>query len=184
MSTEKDGPAIRPHLANEAAQLAAGLRIQTGGGVVEHQQSGPVDERQCQKQALPQTSGECCERDIGFGLQVKTREEFTASKRLRVERAEEIQGLPRSNPVLQGGPLEFRAHEPYRLDRMRPRVHPVDRNGAATGLPHPEDTSERSSFAGAVRSQQPEDLARAHLETDVANRRSRTVDRKSTRLNS
>src|ERR1039458_2240739 len=128
MSTEKDRPAIRPHLANEAAQLPAGLRIQTGRGLVEHQQSGPVDERQCKKQALPQTSGECCERDIGFGLQVKTREEFNASKGLRVERAEEIQGPARSNPVLQGGRLELSAHEPFRLGRMSPKVQPVDLN--------------------------------------------------------
>ena len=79
MSAEKDCPALRPHLANQGAQLAAGLRIETRGGLVEHQQRGPVDERQGKKQALPQTSGEGCERDIGFGLQVETREELTAS---------------------------------------------------------------------------------------------------------
>src|ERR1017187_5185152 len=175
MSTEKDRPAIRPQLANEAAQLAAGFRSQTGRGLVEHQQSGPVDERQCQKQALPQTSGECCERGIGFGLQVKTCEEFTAAKRLRVERAEEIQGLARSNPVLQGGSLELSAREPFRLGRMNPNIQPVDPNAAAIRLAQSEDAFEGGGFAGAVRSERSEDLPRGHLETDARNRRSRTV---------
>ena len=159
----------------KAAQRAAGLRIETGGGLVEHQQSGPVDQRQGKKQPLPLPSGKCGEGGIGFGLKIETREELIAGKGLRVERAEEIQGLARSDLVLQGGCLELSAHEPFRLGRMRPQVQTVDLNRAGIGLPQSEDTFEGCGLAGAVGSQQSEDLARAYLETDIANRRSRTV---------
>jgi hypothetical protein len=78
VGTEENRPALVAHLANQGSQRAAGLRIETGGRLVEHQHSGPVDQRERQKQALPQTAGECGERNIGSLLQVKTREKFIA----------------------------------------------------------------------------------------------------------
>ena len=69
------------------------------------------------------------------------------AKGSRVERAEEIQGLARSNLVLQGGCLELSAHEPFRLGRMRPQVQTVDLNRAGIGLPQSEDTFEGGGLA-------------------------------------
>ena len=112
MSTEKDRPAIRPQLANEAAQRAAGLRIETGGGLVEHQQSGPVDQRPREKQPLPLPRGKRREGGVSFVLKTETREKVIGGEGIGEERAEEVQGLARSDFVLQGGCLELSAHEP------------------------------------------------------------------------
>ena len=161
MSAEKDGPAIRPQLANEAAQRAAGLRIETGGGLVEHQQSGPVDQRQGEKQPLPLPRGKRGEGGVGFVLKTEAREKVISGEGIGVERAEEVQGLARSDPILQGGCLELGAHEPFRPGGVRPQVQTVNLNRAGIELPQSEDAFEGCGLAGAVGPQKAEDLARA-----------------------
>src|SRR5664280_1739088 len=58
---------------------------------------------------------------------------------------------------------------------MRAEVRTVDLNRTAIGLTQSEDALQRGRFAGAVRTQESEDLAWPDFETDAGNRLSHTV---------
>ncbi len=134
---EQDRPAFCLEFANEGAQLAAGLRVEAGGGLVQHQHGRPVDHRECQKESLPLPSRKADEGFIGLAIEIETAEEFLAGKAMRIERAEEIQRLPRGDLVLQGGRLKLSAHVQLRPGCLLPRSNPSMWMEPASGWRNP-----------------------------------------------
>ena len=69
MGGEQDGAAGELELLDEFPELAAGLRIEAGGGFVEEQEVGVADKRARQREALLLAAGEVAH--AGFGLLVE-----------------------------------------------------------------------------------------------------------------
>jgi hypothetical protein len=61
------------------------------------------------------------------------------------------------------------------LGHVAPRVLPQDRGAAACRLQEPHQQTDRRGLAGAVRPQEPEDLAGAHLEREIEERQGPSV---------
>ena len=151
-------------------QLAARLRVEPGRRLVQEHELGIVDEGEGQRQPLPLSARQRVERRVGL---LEEREALEERRRLRfplIERAEERQRLARRDLVLERRRLQRRADLLFHLARPPPGIDAADLDRAFVGLAQPDDAFDRRRLAGAVRPDEPEDLAVADLEAHAARR--------------
>src|ERR1700744_2530924 len=69
MSRQQDAPPLLPDVLDPAPQLAARLRIEAGGWLIEQQQRGIVDDRDVERETLLLSAGELLERLVRLALE-------------------------------------------------------------------------------------------------------------------
>src|SRR5262249_43224133 len=89
---------------------------------------------------------------------------LAVGRRLSIQRRPEIDRLPDLDPLLQLRLLQLDADALLQFVDVAERIETEHRDGAAIRHPQPFDALERGRLAGAVRSDQAEDLAVVHLE--------------------
>ncbi len=164
------GLAVTLHLHDFAVQLAPRMRIEPGSWFVEEDELRRVDEREREGETLALAARERVECRVGLVGQGEAFEQDGGIGATLVKRSEERQRLPRRDLVLERGRLQCRADFLFDLARPAPRVDPAHFDRAVVGLAQPDDALDSRRLAGAVRSQEPEDLAVADLEAHAARR--------------
>ena len=94
---------------------------------------------------------------------------------LRVERREQVEGLADGHPVGELALLELDADERPQSVAVPARVEAEDPDGAGVGRPETGDRLDGGCLAGAVRSEDAEDLALLDGEGDAVDRRAVAV---------
>ena len=167
---EKHRVSLVLHLRDLTVQLAARVRVQARGRLVQEHQLGLVDEGEGQRQPLTLAARQRLERCVSF---VEEREAFEKRCRFRlltIERAEERQGLARRDLVLQCRRLQRRADFLLHFTRPAPGIDAADVDCAFVRFTQSDDTLDRRRLAGAVGADESEDLAVSDLEADAARR--------------
>ena len=90
---QQNGPAGTLELTNDVPKLAAALRIESGGGLIEEKNFRVADERGSYGKALALATGEFSNPGIGLLGELQLIHNFRRSARLTVETGEEFDGF-------------------------------------------------------------------------------------------
>ena len=88
---------VRParlELLDQVPELAARLRVEAGGGLVEEQQIGIAHQRAGQRQPLFLPAGEVADAGVALLLELHQRDDLGRRRSLPEEAAEQAHGLP------------------------------------------------------------------------------------------
>ncbi len=166
---QKDASALLADVLDPAPQLTAGLRIKAGGGLVEQQQCGVVDDRDVQGETLLLPARELLERLVCLALEPDHAQavgDLLTGQLDAVEPGVQPHNLADLQLELKAGRLKLHTHPGPGLVGMAPAVDVVEQDRPGLGLDQPFDGAQRARLACSVRSEQTEDLAPADLEAD------------------
>ena len=167
---EQDRPAARLHAEDEVPQRAPSRRIEAGGGLVEEHELGIVDEREGHAQALALAAGQ----DPGLGVaplaQVERLDQLGGRAGVAVEAAEQVEDLGDRELRIEGSGLEAHPDPWLELVRAAGDIDPEHGDLAAVGRPKALEDLDRRGLAGAVGSEETEDLAGGDVEVDAGDR--------------
>src|SRR2546425_8895501 len=171
MRRQEDRLAARADAAHQLPDRAARLRIEPGGQLVEEHDVGVVDQGQHDEQPLLLTAGQRHEPGVSLVGEPELLEQPIAIRRPPpIQRRPEIDRLPHLDPLLQLRLLELHADAILQFVDVAERIEPEHRDSAAIGHAQSLDALQRGRLAGAVRSDQSEDLAIVDLERHLIDR--------------
>ena len=162
-------PATIARVAARASGIHAGRRL------VEDHDLGPADQGQRQPEPLPLPAGQTPVARPGDGGQADQLEQLVGVARVGVEAAVLAERLARPGARVDAAVLE---HQPDASTQGRPtgcRIGPQHASGAAVGASIALDDLDRRRLAGAVRSEQRDQLAAADRQRDAVEDRARAV---------
>ncbi len=155
---QQDGGAIRAERPQQVPRRSPGGHVHGCGRLVEDGQLGPPDDRKGEVQALPLTARQGSVAVVGPIGQPDLVEDHARRERRGVERGEEPDGLEDLDLVVEVVPLE---HDADLRPQERPiglRVEAEHRHLAFVGTSEALDDLDRGRLAGAVRTQEGDDL--------------------------
>src|SRR5262245_20830548 len=165
MRGEEHRLAARADAAHQLPDGAPRLRIEPGGQLVEEHDVRIVDERERDEEPLLLTAGQRHEPRVALVGETELFEEpHAVGPRSSVERSPEIDGLPHFDPLLELRLLELNADALLERIDVAKWIEAEDRDRSAIRDTQALDALERRGLAGAVRSDQAEDLAVVDLE--------------------
>ena len=167
---EQDRVSLLLHAGDLAAQVAAGLRIEARRRLIEEHQLRCVDEGQRQREPLALTARERVERGIRLLGQREARQQRVGLGPNPVERSEQPDRLARRDPALQRRGLQRRANALPHLAGMPARVDAANLDAPRIRRAQADHAFEGGGLAGAVGTNQAEDLAVFNVEADAARR--------------
>ena len=168
---QEHGLAARADAADQLPDRASRLRVETRGQLVEKHHLGIVDERQRDEQALLLAAGEGHEPGVALLGKAELFEQAIAvADGLLVERRPQVNGFPHLDAFLQVRLLQLHADALLQLVDIGERIEAQHRDRAPIGLANPLDALHRRGLAGAVGTDQAEDLAVVDLERHVVDR--------------
>ncbi len=161
MGGQDDGLALRLDGLHQFPEAPTGLRVESGGGLIQEQDGRIIDQRHPQQQALQLAAGELLVVALEQFLQRAQADDFLHAQAVVIQAAKQFQRLAYRQEVLQGGLLEQDAGlgtETF-AQRGAPIAHAA-RRGRQDSL-HDLDGG---GLAGAIGSEQAEAAAFAHAE--------------------
>src|SRR4249920_2759292 len=171
MRGQHDRGAVPAQRLDQLPELAAGLRIEAGGRLVEEDQFGPPDNTQRNVQPAGLTAGQLADPRPCLAGQPDQGDRFLGPARRRVERGEVPDDLELGEFRPGAGQLQDDA-DPGPPRPARPGgvlAHHVD--GAVVAAAEPLQDLHRGGLARAIGPEQGEYLAAVDLEIDAADRR-------------
>src|SRR5664280_1746835 len=158
-------PLLEP--LDEVPERAPGLRVQPRRRLVQEDQLGIVDERQCDRQALLLPAGEVHRPCLGAFPEVDRVDQLPGRHVMVKEAAEEVQELGHGESRVERHALEL--DPDALLDRlgMPADVQAEDLDRPGIRRAQALEDLDRGGLAGPVRTEHAEDLALADLEGDA-----------------
>ena len=167
---------LLPEILDQIAHLPDLVGIEAAGGLVENEQIGFVDERVREPDALPVTFRK---RADDFFLNL-----FQPAQLLHIadafrdpavrnafQRRAVIEILSDAHVVIERHVFRHVTEVRAGLERLLENIETGDRGAPGSRRHKTREDPHRRAFPGAVRSEKPHDLAFAHLETQVLDRR-------------
>ena len=167
MGDEDDRHSLVADPLDQLPRLAARLRIQAGGELVEDGQLRATDERQRDRQPLALAAGQVGEAIVALGLEPEQLEQPLRVGGIAVEGGEQLKRLPHAQLVGELGGLELDPDPLAELLRSCTASRPSTLIDAAVGPAQAADGFHGRRLAGAVGSEDAEDLASVDRERDV-----------------
>ena len=172
---EQDGALLAAEVLHQLVNLQARLRIEAGRRLVEEQHLRIVEEREGQRQALLLAAGKLRIQRLALFPELQALEELAAVDGARVEAREKVHGLADLHLVLEPRGLEADADAVLHLAGLHLRIEAEHRHPAAGARAKPLEDFDRGGFSGAVRPEQSEHFAGAHVEVDALHRGKRAI---------
>ncbi|AOW89547.1 hypothetical protein BC342_26840 [Streptomyces olivaceus] len=172
---EQDGGAVRHQVLHGLPGVGPAPRVETGGGLVQEDHGGPRGQGARQVQAAAHTAGETPAGPVGRVGEREPVEQLAGAAPGRpaahaVQPGDELEVLPRGQPLVDGGVLAGQADAgPYGLRRVADVV-PGDRGPAAVRAQQRGQDAHRGGLARAVGAEQAEDAARRGPQVDARQR--------------
>ena len=168
---EEDGHAAIADRLDQVPRLAAGLRVEPGRQLVEDRDLRPADERQGDRQALLLAARQVPVGRVALVVEPEVVDQLARIGRVSVERGEQVERLADGDPVGQLALLELDADEGPQSVAVPPGIEPEHADRAGVGRPQTGDRLDGRGLAGAVRSEDAEDLALLDGERDAVDGR-------------
>jgi len=170
--SDDDGDALLGQCGDAAPEGAPGQRIRTAGGLIEKQQLRLVQQRRRHCQALFEAARQLsADRAFVPGKLELLQRPGNAGTPRRASKAvgtgEEFEILQNAQRAIQGELLRHVSEPCTRRRGCFPDVRSRDEQLAATGCKQTTEHAKRRRLAGAIGSEQPEDLAAPNLEGDA-----------------
>src|SRR6266851_1986098 len=167
---EHDGPTFRPNRFRQLPQVASSLGIQPGGGFVEEEDLGLVDERGRDTEALLLSARQLGYRRARLLGQVHLLQDRHGIDRAVVERAEHVEQLEQVQAIEEGRGLELHPDQVLHFLRVLADVDAGDDRLAVVRTAQALEDLDRRRLAGTIGAEQSEDLALLDPERDAVNR--------------
>ena len=169
MRAEKDRPPLSRQRSNQFLDDERRVRVETGQRLVEKQYVGAMHQRRNDQHLLLHPLGEFAEPLI-LGISKAEAVEkignalLCALGGLVIERSNDVEELARGQRFVQRGRLGNVSDPPLHLERMRHDVESGHPRASRRRLDHPGQQFDRRRLAGAIRSEEAEDLSRLHMD--------------------
>ena len=167
---QEHGLAAGAHAAHQFPDGAAGLRVESGGQLVEEHHLRVVDERQGDQQPLLLAARQRHEPGVALVAQAELLEQAVAVDGGAVERCPQPDGLAHRDALLELRLLQLHADPLLQRPHVAHRIEPQHADDAAVGRAQPFDALHRGGLAGAVGADEAEDLALVDVEAHTVDR--------------
>ena len=167
---EQDRVSLLLHAGDLGPQVAPGLRIQAGRRLIEEHQFRCIHECQRQRESLALTARERVECGIRLLGQREAGQQRLGLGANPVERSEQPDRLARRDAALQRRGLQRGANSLPDLARMPARIDAADLDMPRIRRAQADHAFKGGGLAGAVGTDQAEDLAVFDVEADAARR--------------
>src|ERR1035441_2503016 len=164
MRGQQNAAALQLESFDQLPKLAAGLRIETGGGLVQEQKVRIAYQRASQRQPLFLPSGEAAHTRVHLLFKLYQRDHLGWRWTVPEETAEQPDGLQHRDLVGKLRLLKLNSQPLPQLRRVRFPAHPQQLHIARIGFGQTFANLDGGGLAGTVGSQQAEALARAYLQ--------------------
>src|SRR5260370_1389255 len=164
----QDGFFLAAKFLDDVVNLAADLRVKSGGGFVKEDDFWIIDERHGKGQALLLSAGKLAIKSAALLLEAKALEKFFGLTAALVEAGEETQCFHDPNFVGKGSGLQSGADFVFESRRVALRIAAADGNTPTVKITQAFENFDRSRLAGAVCPHQTENLAFVDIKTDTA----------------
>ena len=173
---QEDRPARGGALAQEVLELVLHQRVEAAGGLVEDQQLGLVHERLDQADLLTVPLGQLLDGPVQLSSKRSASTSRVAVASTPRTRASQSSWAAGGEPLVEGEVPRDVPDAAMHLDDVAVAVQAEDLGRAGGGPEVVEQHADGRGLARAVGAEEPEDLARLHLEVDIgdAPRTSRT----------
>ena len=175
MRDQEDGHPARPYVLDELPGVPAGAGVEARRQFVEDDDPGVADERERDEQALFLATGELAEPGGEPVGQAEAFGQRAPVGRTGIEGRVQLQCLADGQFGLQFALLELGAQDPAGGLVVGDRVEAGDSDPARVGHPQALDALDGGGLSGAVRAEDPEDLALLDGEGDAVHDRPATV---------
>src|SRR6185436_15139754 len=173
---EEDRLAAAPDAVHEVPYGPPGLRIEPRGELVEEHHLGIVDERERDEEPLLLPTRETHERGMSLFRQSELLEERTTVDGARIERRPEIDRFPHADALLKLRLLELDPDAHLQPAGVAAGIEAEHGDASGVGLANALDAFHRRGLAGAIGSDEPEDLPFEYFEGNVVDRKRGTVE--------
>src|SRR3954452_16262528 len=163
---EQDGLAQGLQRADRLPGVAPRARVEAGRGLVEEDQLGVADQGEGEVQAAQLPAREPPRRLVGLLLQAGQGQDLVDVAGRGVERGEVLQGLAHADVAVDPRALQDDPHPPAQLGRLSGRVDAEHAHLARGPVAIALEDLHRGGLAGAVGTEEPEDLPPGHGEVD------------------
>src|SRR5581483_2595172 len=163
------GPLV-PNLANEVPEVQASLRVEPGGGLVEKDDRGSVEERGRQREALLLPTRQPVVKRGRLVLELKPSKQLHRVDANVVQCRENAQELDERELRIEASGLELNADPRLDGPRVPSRVDAIDQDTSARRLLERLHDLQRCRLPRTVRSENAEHLAAPHGEGDAVDR--------------
>ena len=169
---QQDRAAVGDQVPDRVPHLAAGARVQAGGRLVEEDQRRPRDQARREVQPAPHAARELRQRPVGGLLEPELLEQAAARSReprpsAALQASEQPQVLAGREVLVDRRVLAGDADQLADTMRLAGDVDAEDPRLARVDRQQRREHPQHRGLAGAVRSEDAEDLALAHLEVDA-----------------
>jgi hypothetical protein len=165
---ENDGAFGGLQLFDQAVNFETNLGIEAGGGLIQKEKAGIVDQRQRERDALFLAAGELRIKRIPFVGELQTLQNLFAIRVARIEGREQVQRFPNLDLFGQVGGLKADADAILDGPDLDSGIEAEDANLAGGARTQAFQNLYSSGLAGAVGTQQAEHLALLHFKVDTA----------------
>jgi len=165
---EDDGFLVALELFDDVVNFAADLWVEAGGGFVEENDFGIVDERDGESEALLLAAGKLGVESIAFFFEPETLDKFFRFAVALIKTGEEIERFLDAKFVGQGGGLKRGADFVFEGGGIGFGIAAADDGGAAVGVAKAFEDFDGAGFAGAVGAEKAKDFAFVDGEADAA----------------
>src|SRR6266581_2730909 len=168
VSGHENGLFLAAEFLDDVVNLAANLRIETSGGLVEEKHFGIIDQSHGEGEPLLLAARKLAVKRVALFFEAEALEQFLRLAAALVEAGEETQGFHDAQLVGKGSRLQRGADLVFESLRFALRVEAAD-GDAAAGIAETFKNLDGRGFAGAVRPEQTENFSFFHVEADAAN---------------
>src|SRR6266550_6384066 len=154
---------------DQTPDRATRLRVKARGELVEEYDLGFVDESEGDEQPLLLTAREIHEPGVAFGFESELREQRVGIRDVVVDRPPKVHGFPDLDSLLEVRFLVLDADPLPKGVRVALRIEAEHGDRSLVGNAIALDALHRGRLAGAVRTNQSENLALENFERDVVN---------------
>lgn len=169
MSRQDDGDAAVTHFANEIPEVAASLRVETGGWFVEEEYFGVVYQSGNDTETLFLAAREMLNIAVGFVAEVDFVEELTRVDALTIGCREELDQLSELGFILKAWSLRLDSDNRANFVWLTGDINAIDRGATAVDGAQRLDHLKGGGFAGAVWPEDTENFTFVDAETNAIN---------------
>ena len=160
-------------ISSQATRRDAG--VQPGCHLVQEDHLRCIHQGQSDEQPLLLSAGQARERGVALVRQAPLIHHRLPRQPTRAQRGEQLQCLPDLHPIGQGRFLQLGPDVTAELVRLTGRVETQHPHRPAIETAQPLQALHRGRLPATVRPEDPEDLPRLYLETDVTDRNDSAV---------
>src|SRR5216684_2458552 len=169
MSGHQDGFFLSLQFLDDVVNLAANLRIEAGGGLIEEEDFGIVDERHGEGQALLLAARKLAVEGVSFLFEAEALEQFVRFAATFVKASEKPQSFYYAELVGERSGLQCGADLVFQRRGITLRIEAANGNSPAVKIAQAFENLDGGCFSGAIRPEQTENLAFFHTKADTAN---------------